>query len=65
HPNLTALTYEEQKSEILQLEDAIFGIIGKRPQIMRPPYGAYNADTLKALVDLNYAAATIWNVDTQ
>ena len=39
-----------------QLEDALMSIIGKFPTYMRPPYFAYNDQTLQTLGGLGYRA---------
>ncbi|KAI8804606.1 hypothetical protein BJ742DRAFT_445512 [Cladochytrium replicatum] len=64
HPHLPTLTYEQQKDELQKLEDAIYSLVRVRPQIMRPPYGEFNEDTLRAAWDLRYRASVIWNIDT-
>ncbi|KAI8799981.1 hypothetical protein BJ742DRAFT_843320 [Cladochytrium replicatum] len=64
HPHMPSLSFAQQKAELQKLEDAIFSLVNVRPQIFRPPYGEYNADTLRAAKDLAYVASVIWNIDT-
>lgn len=45
HPDMSAISYEEQLEEIVATNDAIEEITGKRPRFFRAPYGMYNADT--------------------
>ncbi|WP_298826514.1 polysaccharide deacetylase family protein [uncultured Planococcus sp.] len=49
HPNLRDLTEQQQKEEILQLNETIEGIIGEKPKFFRAPHGA-NTDFSKQLV---------------
>ncbi len=49
HPNLKDLTEQQQKEEILQLNETIEGIIGEKPKFFRAPHGA-NTDFSKQLV---------------
>ncbi|ORX98799.1 glycoside hydrolase/deacetylase [Basidiobolus meristosporus CBS 931.73] len=51
------------RSEMQKTSDAIFKVIGKRPQYMRPPYGEYNAKSLAIMKDMGYKVI-YWNVDT-
>ncbi|WP_142826202.1 polysaccharide deacetylase family protein [Planococcus soli] len=49
HPNLRDLTEQQQREEILQLNDTIEQIIGEKPKFFRAPHGA-NTDFSKQLV---------------
>lgn len=49
HSNLTTITDEEQRQEIVQLSDAVEEIIGERPKFFRAPHGI-NTDFSKSLV---------------
>ncbi|KAI8804505.1 hypothetical protein BJ742DRAFT_453101 [Cladochytrium replicatum] len=64
HPHMPQLSANDQINEIKSLDDAIFDIVGKHPALFRPPYGEYDANTLRALKDMGYNAAVIWNTDT-
>ena len=62
HPDLTTLTADEIKKELLDTEAVITAIVGHCPKIFRPPYGRVN-DTVKAVAaELGYAILN-WSVD--
>ncbi len=65
HPSLTKLGAAGVKSQMDRTDAAIVKAIGKRPTIMRPPYGATNARLNRAL-DEDYGQKVImWSVDPQ
>lgn len=47
HSKLTLLSYEEQKKEILDFNQALEDALGVRPRFFRPPFGEYSAETLQ------------------
>lgn len=47
HSKLTLLSYEEQKKEIVDFNQALETTLGVRPRFFRPPFGKYSADTLQ------------------
>ncbi len=51
HPFLTELTHEERVSQILDLNDMIKEVIGKKPTLFRPPFGDFNDDVAKIVHD--------------
>ncbi|MEV5878628.1 polysaccharide deacetylase family protein [Streptomyces sp. NPDC052101] len=61
HPYLPGLSYEEQKTEICDMQDIMEKQFGKRPTVFRPPYGNYNEDTLRAAKSCGIKYAPIWN----
>ncbi|MFS4095337.1 polysaccharide deacetylase family protein [Streptomyces sp. AF1A] len=61
HPYLPGLSYEEQKHEICDMQDIMQKQFGKRPRLLRPPYGNYNQDTLVAAKSCGIKYAPIWN----
>lgn len=64
HKKLTSLTREEVEAELKQTNDAVYSITGKRPSLLRPPYGLFN-DQLKSVTkDLGMAIVN-WSVDTE
>ncbi|ORX78780.1 glycoside hydrolase/deacetylase, partial [Anaeromyces robustus] len=67
HQDLTGLSSDQIISQMKQVEDRIFKIIGKRPAFMRPPYGSGNGNqnVMNALQQAGYTAAINWNVDPQ
>ncbi|ORX44473.1 glycoside hydrolase/deacetylase [Piromyces finnis] len=65
HKDLTELSADQIMSEMKQLEDAVYPIIGKKPVFMRPPYGSGNGNeiVMNTLQSAGYKAAITWNVD--
>ncbi|MEW2413546.1 polysaccharide deacetylase family protein [Streptomyces sp. NPDC046866] len=63
HRYLPALTYEQQREEICGQQDIIQKQFGKRPALLRPPYGNYNEDTLKAAKSCGIKAVPLWNAE--
>ena len=51
HVNLKELTEEEQKREIVKLNNLVEGIIGERPKYFRAPFGS-NTDYSKKLLQM-------------
>ncbi|WP_201710970.1 polysaccharide deacetylase family protein [Dolosigranulum pigrum] len=49
HPNLSELTIEQQRNEIVETNDIIEETIGIRPRFFRAPFGVMNADTYTVL----------------
>lgn len=60
HKLLTKLSNEKIKSEVEQVDEEIFDIIGKYPTLVRPSYGTYN-NRIKKVMD---KPIIIWNIDT-
>ncbi|WP_240110630.1 polysaccharide deacetylase family protein [Streptomyces sp. MUM 203J] len=60
HRYLRALPYETQKREICGQQDTMERTFGKRPTLFRPPYGAYNRDTLRAARSCGIKAVPLW-----
>ncbi|WP_223188645.1 polysaccharide deacetylase family protein [Streptomyces sp. TRM68416] len=61
HPFLPALSYDRQKREICGMQDVIEKRYGTRPVLFRPPFGNYNADTLRAAKACGITHAPLWN----
>lgn len=60
HPVLTKLPIETVKKEIFDTQNAIYNVIGIKPTITRPPYGAINP-TIQNAIDQSFI---MWNVDS-
>ncbi|MDN3294845.1 polysaccharide deacetylase family protein [Streptomyces ficellus] len=60
HRYMPALSYQEQEREICGMQDVIQKRYGKRPSLFRPPYGNYNADTLRAAQACGVRAVPLW-----
>ncbi|MGW0819738.1 polysaccharide deacetylase family protein [Streptomyces sp. NPDC002845] len=61
HRYMPGLSYDRQKREICGMQDVIEKQYGRRPTLFRPPYGNYNADTLRAAKSCGIAYAPLWN----
>ena len=61
HPYLPGLPYVGQRAEICGQQEKLKQRFGIRPRLFRPPYGDYNADTLRAAGDCGVAAVVLWH----
>lgn len=61
HKNLTKLSYEEISNQIIKTEDSIYGSSGYISSLVRPPYGASDADLNKSIS----RPIIKWSVDTK
>lgn len=61
HPYLPGLSYEKQKREICGQQEKIEKRYGKRPELFRPPYGNYDAGTLRAAKSCGVKAVPLWS----
>ena len=61
HPQLTSLTYDQQRREICDNRDTLASLYGRAPGIMRAPYGLSNANTLAAAGSCGIRANVFWN----
>lgn len=60
HKELTKLSYEGQRKEICGQQEVLQKEIGATPKLFRPPYGAYNRDTLRAAATCGITAVPLW-----
>jgi peptidoglycan/xylan/chitin deacetylase (PgdA/CDA1 family) len=60
HPDLTTLSFEDQQRQIRETSDRYEQEFGRRPILMRPPYGEFNADTLRAAEDSGVRHVVHW-----
>ncbi|MDT0443618.1 polysaccharide deacetylase family protein [Streptomyces johnsoniae] len=60
HPELPRLSYRQQRAEICRQQDNLEREIGERPVLFRPPYGAYDRDTLRAAASCGVTAVPLW-----
>ncbi|MEU0137120.1 polysaccharide deacetylase family protein [Streptomyces sp. NPDC006296] len=60
HRYLPGLSKEEQRREICGEQDKIQKHFGKRPTLLRPPYGNYNGDTLRVARSCGIKAVPLW-----
>ncbi|MFJ5776708.1 polysaccharide deacetylase family protein [Streptomyces sp. NPDC093094] len=62
HAVLRGLPYAGQRAEICGQRDKLRARFGVRPRLLRPPYGAHDATTLRAAADCQMAAVVRWSV---
>ncbi|OGL37877.1 hypothetical protein A3E49_01625 [Candidatus Saccharibacteria bacterium RIFCSPHIGHO2_12_FULL_49_19] len=60
HARLKYLTFEQQKAEICGASDIFAGVFGQRPTLFRPPYGQFNDDTRRAVLECGMKAIVMW-----
>jgi peptidoglycan/xylan/chitin deacetylase (PgdA/CDA1 family) len=60
HPSLRGLPYAGQRAEICGQQHKLKARFGVRPRLLRPPYGTYDATTLRAAADCGLAAVVLW-----
>lgn len=63
HPFLAQRNPGQIRNELVLTEDKIFQIIGRKPAIVRPPYGDVNAQVATAIGDNNTKIA-LWSIDS-
>lgn len=63
HPQLINLDEGKMNNEIQQTENAIFDLIGKKPAIIRPPYGDID-DNVNQVCKNNGLKTVLWSIDT-
>ena len=63
HPTLTKLGFESFRKQIENTNQAIANATGKRPVLMRPPYGATNVSLNKRLNEQFGLKVILWSVD--
>jgi peptidoglycan/xylan/chitin deacetylase (PgdA/CDA1 family) len=61
HPQLTSLTYDQQRREICDNRDTLARLYGRAPGIMRAPYGLSSANTLAAAGSCGIRANVFWD----
>ncbi|ORX57435.1 glycoside hydrolase/deacetylase [Hesseltinella vesiculosa] len=64
HPDLSTLSDDEVRKQMTDNENVIMKAIGKKPAVMRPPYGSVTDRQIKVLNDIGYSVVT-WNIDEQ
>jgi peptidoglycan-N-acetylglucosamine deacetylase len=63
HKDFTSISVASINNEVVLTENEINKVIGKKPALIRPPYGAINDVTLTSLNSLNYKSI-LWSIDT-
>jgi len=62
--DLTNSSTDKIYSEMTQIEDAIYNVIGKKPAFMRLPHGHNNDTVMETLNNFGITAACTWAIDT-
>ncbi|WP_308315395.1 polysaccharide deacetylase family protein [Streptomyces sp. ISL-100] len=65
HVYLPGLPYTGQRAQICGQQDRLEARFGARPRLFRPPYGAYNNQTLRAAGDCGAEAVVLWAASMQ
>ena len=63
HPNLTEESLGRVQWEVATTEETIEQILGFRPRLFRPPYGALNREIVELLGNMGNTVV-LWNVDS-
>jgi peptidoglycan/xylan/chitin deacetylase (PgdA/CDA1 family) len=63
HPNLGKMSDDAVRRELQKTDDAIAAAIGKRPTLLRPPYGSITARQKKWIHDEFGYRIILWDVD--
>ncbi len=63
HPQMTSLSVEQMKNEIISVNEQIYKLTGKTPSVFRPPYGDYNNTVVSTLQQLNMHTIQ-WSIDS-
>lgn len=64
HSDYTLLSPSEVREDLKSTDAIIEAAVGLRPDLFRPPYGAYNDETLSVLASMG-KAAVLWDIDTR
>ena len=64
HPEMATLSAHDQREELFEQIARIELIGGPRPVLFRPPYGSYNATTMRELRAL-HLLMVLWSADTE
>lgn len=63
HPDMTKLSKEKQKEQILTVHNKVKELTGYEMELFRPPYGAYNNEVIRTCYELGYFPIQ-WDVDS-
>lgn len=63
HPDMTKLSKEQQKNQIMQVHNAVKKLTGYEMELFRPPYGAYSNDVIRSCYEVGYFPIQ-WDVDS-
>lgn len=63
HPDMTKISKEAQKEQILKVHDVVKELTGYEMELFRPPYGAYNNEVIRTCYEVGYYPVQ-WSVDS-
>lgn len=63
HPELPRLSYEEQRREICRQQRLLTQRFGRATSLFRPPFGAYDADTVRAARQCGVRTMVLWSLE--
>lgn len=63
HPNFEQISMGQAMKQVNDTQDMLNDIIGYRPSLFRPPYGALDEDKVEAVQNMDLAVVN-WSVDT-
>lgn len=63
HPNMAALGPDAQKQQICGASDAIERQYGRRPEILRPPFGSFNETTRQVAKQCGIKSILLWSAE--
>ncbi len=63
HQDMTTLSVEQIREEISSTEAAIEALTGVKPNLFRPPFGAYDNEVIETLEAMDYKVIQ-WSVDS-
>lgn len=63
HKDLTTLSFSEIRQELSISRDKLIEVTGQVPNLMRPPYGAYDKNVIQ-IADENQESIILWSVDS-
>jgi len=66
HPSMSRISPERLEKEMMDTEQIIYAVTGKRTRLFRPPSGRYNATVVQTAERLGYRVILwTWNQDTR
>ena len=63
HKNMSQLSTEEMKSELMEVHDKVKNLTGYEMTLFRPPYGDYSNEVIQNATSLGYYSIQ-WDVDS-
>jgi peptidoglycan/xylan/chitin deacetylase (PgdA/CDA1 family) len=63
HKNMSQLSTEEMKSELMTVHDKVKNLTGYEMTLFRPPYGDYSNEVIQTATSLGYYSIQ-WDVDS-